>query len=127
LRRILNFGHTVGHALEAETKYSHMLHGEAVAFGMRAVVHLSTLVGTISDGHAERILECIDLYGDLPDLANVDGINLVHRTGADKKTIQGRVHFVLVERIGATVVQSGIPEKMVLAAVDAALADLVHA
>lgn len=127
LRRILNFGHTVGHALEAETKYAHMLHGEAVAFGMRAAVHLSTFVGTITEGHAERILQCIDLYGELPDLSKIDGLNLVNRTGADKKTIQGRVHFVLVERIGATVIQSGIAEKMVLAAVDAALADLVHA
>ena len=127
LRRILNFGHTIGHALEAETKYERFLHGEAVAFGMRAAVHLSSLQGSIREGHAERILQCIELYGELPDLSNVEALNLVHRTGADKKTIQGRVHFVLVERIGATTIESGLNEKIVLAAVDAALADLVHA
>ncbi len=126
LRRILNFGHTIGHALEAETKYERFLHGEAVAFGMRAAVHLSGLFGCVREGHGERILKCIDLYGDLPDLSNVEALNLVHRTGADKKTIQGRVHFVLAERIGATTIESGLNEKMVLAAVDAALADLVH-
>jgi 3-dehydroquinate synthase len=126
LRRILNFGHTIGHALEAETKYERFLHGEAVAFGMRAAVHLSSLHGCITEGHAERILQCIDLYGEIPDVSNVEALHLVQRTGADKKTIQGRVHFVLVERIGATTIESGLNEKMVLAAVDAAMADLVH-
>ena len=64
--------------------------------------------------------------GEIPDLSNIEAIHLVQRTGADKKTIQGRVHFVLVERIGATTIESGLNEKIVLAAVDAALADLVH-
>ena len=48
LRRILNFGHTFGHALEAETGYIRFLHGEAVAFGMRAAVHLAQITGHLS-------------------------------------------------------------------------------
>src|SRR5579863_328584 len=59
LRRILNFGHTFGHALEAETKYQRFLHGEAVAWGMRAAVYLSQLTGHLSAEDSVDILETV--------------------------------------------------------------------
>src|SRR6202012_1829342 len=55
LRRILNFGHTVGHALESETQYSRFLHGEAVAFGMRAATVLAERTGRLASSDAGSI------------------------------------------------------------------------
>jgi 3-dehydroquinate synthase len=57
LRRILNFGHTFGHALEAETAYTRFLHGEAVAFGMRAAVYLAQMTGHLPAEDSVDILE----------------------------------------------------------------------
>ena len=59
LRRILNFGHTVGHAIEAETEYVRLLHGEAVAWGMLAATRLAELSGMLADSAAERIRQLL--------------------------------------------------------------------
>src|SRR5215472_5254422 len=66
LRRILNFGHTFGHALEAETAYTRFLHGEAVSWGMRAATHLARMTAHVSSEDAVDILETIRLYGPIP-------------------------------------------------------------
>jgi 3-dehydroquinate synthase len=121
LRRILNFGHTIGHALEAETSYTRFLHGEAVAFGMNAATHLARITGLLPDADTEQILECVRRYGPIPPLNGIQATNLIDRLGADKKTIQGKVHFVLPERIGVVKVLSGIPASHVLTATEAAL------
>ena len=121
LRRILNFGHTFGHALEAETGYTRFLHGEAVAFGMRAAVYLAERTGHLSAEDSVDILEAIRLYGPIPPLDGVSAERLLARLATDKKTIQGKVHFVLPERIGEVKVVSGIDEKVALMAIQAAL------
>jgi len=122
LRRILNFGHTVGHALEAETGYSKFLHGEAVGFGMRAAVHLAERTGHLSAGDAHAILDALRLYGPIPSLEGITAGVLVARLRSDKKTVQGRVHFVLPEKIGQVTVVTGIDEGIVHSAVQDALA-----
>jgi 3-dehydroquinate synthase len=122
LRRILNFGHTVGHALEAETGYSKFLHGEAVGFGMRAAVHLAERTGHLSAGDAHAILDTLRLYGPIPSLEGIAAGALVARLRSDKKTVQGRVHFVLPEKIGQVTVVTGIDEAIVHSAVQDALA-----
>ncbi|SPF54154.1 3-dehydroquinate synthase [Candidatus Sulfopaludibacter sp. SbA4] len=122
LRRILNFGHTFGHALEAETGYTRFLHGEAVAWGMRAAVYLSELTGHLSAEDSVEILETIERYGPIPPLDGIPAENLLARLVRDKKTIQGRVHFVLAVRIGEVTVVSGIDEKLVIEAIRSALA-----
>lgn len=127
LRRILNYGHTIGHALEAETQYKRLLHGEAVAFGMRAVSHLGRLVGTCSEADAKMMNDAIDAYGALPALDGVTAESLVARLGSDKKTIQGRVHFVLAESIGSVVVRSGIEVPVIREATERALRELAKA
>ena len=71
LRRILNFGHTFGHALEAETRYERFLHGEAVAFGMRAATILAERTGWLGAADAASIQRVIAKYGPIPSL---DGI-----------------------------------------------------
>lgn len=122
VRRILNFGHTIGHSLEAETSYSRFLHGEAVAFGMNAATHLASKAGLLNDNERDAILHAVSLYGPLPSLAGISAERLVARTKNDKKTIHGKVHFVLPDRIGHVQILSGIEPAMVQSAVEAALA-----
>jgi 3-dehydroquinate synthase len=122
LRRILNFGHTVGHALEAETRYERFLHGEAVAFGMNAATELASLAGLLDSSSRDEIRQTVSLYGPIPSLDGIKPEALLGRLVSDKKTIQGKVHFVLPERIGAVRVMSGVDEKLVFNAIQAALA-----
>lgn len=121
LRRILNFGHTVGHALEAETGYARFLHGEAVAFGMRAAVYLAEVTGRLSAEDSVDILNTIDSYGPLPSLEGITAGALAARLRSDKKTVKGRVHFVLPERIGQVVIVRDLDEKVVRSAIQDAL------
>jgi 3-dehydroquinate synthase len=122
IRKILNFGHTVGHALEAETCYSRFLHGEAVAFGMQAAVNLAELTRHLSAEDGSAIRDTIRRYGPIPPLNGIPAESLLGRLGADKKTIQGKVHFVLPRRIGEVTVVSGIDSNLVREAIQAALA-----
>jgi len=122
LRRILNFGHTFGHALESETGYTRFLHGEAVAWGMRAAVYLGQMTGHVSAEDAVEILDTITSYGPIPPVDGIPAENLLARLVHDKKTVQGKVHFVLPVRIGEVTVVSGMPERVVLEAIRSALA-----
>jgi 3-dehydroquinate synthase len=119
LRRILNFGHTVGHALESETQYTRFLHGEAVAFGMRVATVLAERVTDLKD--AAEIDRVIAKYGPIPPLNGISAANLAQRLGSDKKTIQGNVHFVLPTRIGEVTVVSGVDGHVVMEAIEAVL------
>jgi len=121
LRRILNFGHTFGHALEAETGYTRFLHGEAVAFGMRAAIYLAERTGYLSAEESVEVLETIDSYGPIPALSGISPENLLVRLLHDKKTVQGKVHFVLPVRIGEVTVVSGVAEAAVKDAIRSAL------
>ncbi len=121
LRRILNFGHTVGHALEAETQYRRFLHGEAVAFGMRAATALAERTGDLTSAGRQTIERVINLYGPLPSLEGIAASSLAGRLSADKKTVQGKVHFVLPTRIGAVKIVSGIDPRLVVESIQAVL------
>jgi 3-dehydroquinate synthase len=120
-RRILNFGHTFGHALEAETNYSRFLHGEAVAWGMKAATLLGARMRMLPSADSHEIVQCVNSYGPFPALAGVDPARLAERLKSDKKTMRGKIHFVLPERIGAVKVRADIEERSVLAAIEEAL------
>jgi 3-dehydroquinate synthase len=122
LRRILNFGHTFGHALEAETGYRQFLHGEAVAWGMRAAIYLGERTGHTSAEDSVDMLDTISQYGPVPRFTGIAAPNLLARLAHDKKTVLGAVHFVLAVRIGEVKIVSGIPERTVLEAIQSALA-----
>lgn len=122
LRRILNFGHTIGHALESETEYKRLLHGEAVAFGMHAATDLAVRAGLLPTADAERIHTTVKAYGPIPSLEGISPENLLARLASDKKTIQGKVHFVLPTSIGEVKVVTGLDAGMVLESIEAALA-----
>ncbi len=122
LRRILNFGHTVGHAIEAETQFSRFLHGEAVALGMRGAVHLAHARGTLPASDTGAILELIAEYGPVPPTDGISVEAVFRRLASDKKSRMGQVHFVLPISIGATEVVSGLSDIAVMAAIEKALA-----
>lgn len=102
LRAILNFGHTVGHAIETETSYSRFLHGEAVAIGMAAAARLAHRLKMLDKQSVMRIKTLIADYGlptDIPE--GMDPERLCAHMTIDKKAEAGRVTFVLPERIGS--------------------------
>src|SRR5579863_2929355 len=99
LRRILNFGHTFGHALEAETHYTRFLHGEAVSWGMRAATRLAETLEMISPEDSTAIIKVLEAYGPIPSCDRIGRTELQIRLLRDKKTIQSRVHFVLPVKI----------------------------
>ena len=121
LRRILNYGHTLGHAIEAETEYRRLLHGEAVAYGMIAAAYLAESTGMLVAEERERIERVVLGYGPIPSLGGVAAARLVERLGGDKKTIGGRVHFVLPTEIGAVKVVSDIDRSLIREAAEAGL------
>jgi 3-dehydroquinate synthase len=123
LRRILNFGHTFGHALEAETSYTRVLHGEAVSWGMRAATYLAGNTGLLSPADTAAIVDVLDRYGPIPTLSGISGEALRGRLVKDKKTIQKKVHFVLPVRIGGVTVTADIAPAAVEAAIERALAE----
>ncbi|HWF07773.1 MAG TPA: 3-dehydroquinate synthase [Bryobacteraceae bacterium] len=123
LRRILNFGHTFGHALEAETKYTRFLHGEAIAWGMRAATYLAEDMNILPHSDSSTIIDVLDGYGPIPACDHVGRTELQVRLLRDKKTIQNRIHFVLPVKIGEVVVRSDVSIAAVQHAIDHALAD----
>ncbi len=125
LRRILNFGHTVGHALEAETQYARFLHGEAVAFGMLVATALAEAVSGLPVTDAAQIHTVVRQYGPIPPLDGITPEKLFARLAADKKTVQGKVHFVLPTKIGAVKIATGVDDRAVMAAMEAVLASHV--
>jgi 3-dehydroquinate synthase len=114
LRRILNYGHTLGHGLEAETSYKRLLHGEAVGWGMIAAGRLAESLGMFSSADRQRAERLILSYGPLPDLSGVDAGAVASRIHGDKKTIGGKVHFVLPTGIGKVEIVVNPPEDQVL-------------
>jgi 3-dehydroquinate synthase len=123
LRRVLNFGHTFGHALEAETRYTRFLHGEAVSWGMRAATHLASGLGMLSPEDSAALLEVLASYGPIPSCDGLSRTELQIRLLKDKKTIQHRIHFVLPVRIGEMTVRSDVSIAAVQNAIDRALID----
>jgi 3-dehydroquinate synthase len=117
LRRILNFGHTIGHALESATGYGHFLHGEAVAWGMVAATFIAREMRICDEKTAEQIETAVRSYGPFPNVAcGADGV--ISRLSADKKTIGGSVHFVLPQKIGRVAIRSDVPVEIVRSAVE---------
>src|SRR6267143_6204631 len=117
LRRVLNLGHTIGHALEAETGYGHLLHGEAVAWGMIAATHIALSTGKLDSVTAGRITNSVLGVGGLPRM-KLQTASILKRLRSDKKTRQGVVHFILPREIGKVEITSDVPETIVRAAVE---------
>ena len=99
-RKILNFGHTIAHALETVTNYSRFRHGEAVGRGMLVAGELSKNLGLLDQTELELLNKAVCLCGPLPSARDVDERALVNAIAHDKKRTAGNVKWVLLERIG---------------------------
>lgn len=118
-RSLLNYGHTIGHALEAVTGYDRFLHGEAVAIGMRAAGLLSVEMEMLSQAEFDEQQAVVGAAG-LPDSApGVDVQAVLDATLLDKKVSGGRVKWVLLDRIGMARTRSDVPSSLVRKAVEA--------
>ena len=112
-RAILNYGHTIGHAVETETGYSKYLHGEAVAMGMCLAARLSEVLGLMESACAERIKSVVSAYGlpsELPK--DMNGDKLISLISMDKKATAGEMKFILPKDIGNVVIHKGVDLKI---------------
>ena len=110
-RRILNFGHTAGHALEAVTKYRRYRHGEAVAYGMLVAAELARGRGALAETDGQALTDVIASLGPLPPIADLSTSQILEAMKHDKKMVAGRLHFVLPTTIGATTIVDDVTEK----------------
>jgi 3-dehydroquinate synthase len=111
LRRILNFGHTVGHAIEAATDYRRFRHGEAVAYGMIAAAAVGQARGITPRATADAIAAIVAELGPLPPLADLKAAEVVRATKRDKKVVSGTLHFVAATDLGATTELTDVTDK----------------
>lgn len=113
LRRILNFGHTIGHAVEAASDFN-LAHGMAVAVGMVAAAGIAARKYMLSQDEYSRIYELIKNYGlpvDVP--GDLDRQQIREYLKTDKKSVGGKVFFVLPTEIGAVDITYDVPEKLI--------------
>lgn len=99
-RRILNFGHTIGHALETVTRYRYFRHGEAVGYGVAAAGAISKNLGLLKESELESLIDAVRLCGPLPRVPNLDSNAIIEAIQHDKKQARGQNQWVLLERIG---------------------------
>jgi len=123
LRRILNFGHTVGHGLEAAARYQRIKHGEAVGYGMVAAARIGRALDKIENHDVRRIENAIASIGRLPLLNGVRSKDVLGAIQHDKKVRDGAIHFVLPRAIGQVEVTPDVPFEVVREVVKGILND----
>ncbi len=109
VRAFLNFGHTIGHGIEAALPYGTLLHGEAVSLGMRAALFLSRRYAGLSSGDERELLDtlqALELPLTLPEGVDID--TALARTASDKKFAAGAIRFVLLRRLGEPVISEAV-------------------
>jgi 3-dehydroquinate synthase len=116
LRRILNFGHTAGHALEAVTRYRRYRHGEAVAYGMLVAAELAVMRRALAESDRAALADLIANLGPLPPIGDVSTREMLDAMQHDKKMVAGRLNYVLPTGIGSTSIVDDITEKEMKAA-----------
>jgi 3-dehydroquinate synthase len=116
LRMVLNLGHTFGHAFEEATNYTRFTHGEAVGLGLLGITRLAVLVGILQPSDAARIDQLVKRVGPLPSIRELDRAKVLHLLPLDKKSVGGKIRWVLPERIGKVRMVTDIPQAKVAAA-----------
>jgi 3-dehydroquinate synthase len=111
LRRILNYGHTVGHALEAVTKYRRFRHGEAIAYGMLAAADLAVARGALAERDRQALAQLITQLGPLPPIGDLPSGDVLEAIRRDKKVLHGRLHFVIATEVGGTMTVDDVTEE----------------
>jgi 3-dehydroquinate synthase len=118
LRRILNFGHTVGHALEAATGFRRLKHGEAVGYGMQCASAIAEKVGIIEPSDVLIIKDRIAALGKLPRIDDLKTRTIIAAMSHDKKVAQGKLHFILPTTIGSVIVRDDIEPRVIHYAIE---------
>jgi 3-dehydroquinate synthase len=116
LRAVLNYGHTFAHAFEALAGYGELLHGEAVAIGMVYASRLAEKLGRIGPEVTSRQLEVLQAVGlptDLPENCQFSSDGLLQKMLLDKKTVAGKLRFILPTQIGHVETVTDVPEQAV--------------
>jgi 3-dehydroquinate synthase len=113
LRRILNLGHTFGHALEEASGYERFLHGEAVGWGILLVLRLAELLGVLEPAEGRRMARLVHQIGPLPTLQGLRVRRILELLPQDKKAVGGRIHWVIPERIGKVRISDQVPMSVV--------------
>lgn len=113
-RRVLNFGHTVGHALEAVTNYRRFRHGEAIAHGMLAAADLAVERGAMTDRERQVLTKLIKKLGRLPKIDDLSQKQILEAIRHDKKIVNGRLNFVMCPEIGTTSIVDDVTENEIL-------------
>ncbi len=121
-RKALNFGHTVGHALEVVTNYRRFLHGEAVGHGMRTAARISERLKLLAACDREAIDDAVERVGQLPPANTLALDAIISAMHHDKKAEGGRTSFVLPVEIGRVVINSDVPPRVIRSALKDALA-----
>jgi 3-dehydroquinate synthase len=120
LRAILNFGHTIGHGLEAISSYGKYLHGEAISIGQVAAARLSEWRAGLRPSDTKRVVEMFHRAG-LPTHVNLSSVqrrNLFNAMRLDKKVSGGDIKFVLAKSIGKVVWGQTVPAALVSKAIN---------
>lgn len=113
LRRILNFGHTVGHGIEAAARYQGIKHGEAVGLGMIAATRIGHALDKLADNDRARIEGAVASIGPLPALNGLSSKDVLNALQHDKKVRDGALHFVLPRAIGSVEITPDVPLEIV--------------
>ena len=113
IRALLNYGHTTAHALEAVTGYERYLHGEAVSIGMMAAADISQKMGMLSDNEVDRQRSVLEAYGLPLKYRDADPAAIRDAMSMDKKTVGGRIRWVLLNGIGNAVTRSDVPPEYI--------------
>jgi len=116
LRMILNYGHTLGHAIEVATDYRKLLHGEAIAWGMLAALQIASARKTVGPDQARRIEQTLRAYGPLPGFRSTPA-KLLAAAGRDKKNRAGIRRFILPKGIGNAIVVEDLSDAELDAAI----------
>ena len=107
LRMILNFGHTIGHAIEAYFNYKKLLHGEAIVYGMQCALYLSNKMDNLNESDYTKAVDALSLFA-LPSLAIEDESRLIDFVKRDKKFKESQIRFVLISQIGNATISKEI-------------------
>jgi 3-dehydroquinate synthase len=108
LRRVLNLGHTIGHALEAVTRYRRFAHGEAVGWGLVGASWIARQRGLLPDAGFDSISSTVDHIGPRPRISDLAIPRILEALAQDKKVRAGRIVFVLPAAIGRVVVRDDV-------------------
>ncbi|MGR3317513.1 MAG: 3-dehydroquinate synthase [Candidatus Anammoxibacter sp.] len=113
IRAILNYGHTIGHAIESLTGYRQYRHGEAVGIGMVCAGKIAKEMGLVDDSTINRQMCLLEQMGLSITVPDIDTTQIVEKLYQDKKTIAGRLRFVLPVQIGEVVISDKVPEDII--------------